>query len=285
VVRLWNNLNFDLQLFYLTEFGTRAGLGMLPGGYAGNYWLANGYYVVFTCLATGSFVGVASIVSGVDALFLGRNYMVPPNSLGMPPQPTAEAVVPPDSPRVLVASGLLRNGNHTLREQYWRRMPDSYSIAPGETQTVSTSTSTNMQQTSSDTTTVAASMSASASAGWGPMSASLSASLSASSTHAQEVSISTENTSYVSDTLTGTGTAASMFLKWQIMDVVSVVSPGGEVLSSLISGMAPVLVQGPYDATQLPAAKVRQPALAGAIGSPRTAVSGRAFVPQCRKAG
>ncbi len=280
-IRLWNNLPLDIQLFYLTEYATRAAITVLPEGYAEHCWLADGDYILFTCVATGSFVGVAAVTSGVDSMFLGHNYMVPPNSMGLPPQPSADTLIPPDSPRVLVAAGHLTNGNRTLREQYWRRTSDSYSIAPGETQTVSTSTSSNMQQTSSSSDTVSASIGASASAGWGPMSVGLSASLSATSTHSQEVSLSTENTSYLSDTLVGPeGGEAQMFIKWQLMDLISVVNPAGVLQSTVVSGLAPIVVQGPYVASQLSNARLIAAPEPGAIGSPRTVVRSRAFHPQ-----
>ncbi|WP_426750265.1 hypothetical protein [Myxococcus sp. Y35] len=280
-IRFWNNLPVDAQLFYLTEDGSRCAMGVLPAGYAANFWVANGDYVSWSCRHTGSFIGVCAITSSTDSVYFGPNYMTPPNDIGMPPQPTSEVIIPPDSPRVLVAAGLLMNRNRTVREQYWRRLPESYTIAPGETQTVSTTSTSNMQQTSSSTETVSASLGASASAGWGPMSVGVSASLSASSTSFQEVSVSTEYTAYVSDTLTATASHTQMFLKWQMMDIVSVLSPNGEVLSSIVNGLSPVLVQGPYNVSDPSTLGTAKKALNPASpGFPRTRVAARPFLPR-----
>ncbi|MBN8468083.1 hypothetical protein JYJ95_16300 [Corallococcus exiguus] len=280
-IRFWNNLPVDAQLFYLTEDGSRCAMGVVPAGYAVNFWVANGDYISWSCRHTGSFIGLCAVTSSTSGVYFGPNYMVAPNDIGLPPQPTSEVVIPPDSPRVLVAAGLLANRNRTIREQYWRRLPESYTIAPGETQTVSTTSTSNMQQTSSSTDTVSASLGASASAGWGPMSVGVSASLSASSTSFQEVSLSTEYTAYVSDTLTGTASYTQMFLKWQLMDIVSVLSPDGVVLSSIVNGLSPTLLQGPYNVADLStlgtAKKARR---LPAPGFPRTRVAARPFQPR-----
>ncbi|WP_043710610.1 hypothetical protein [Corallococcus macrosporus] len=280
-VRFWNNLPVDAQLFYLTEDGARCAMGVVPAGYAANFWVANGDYVSWSCLHTGSFIGVCDITSSIASVFFGPNFMVAPNDIGLPPQPTSAVIIPPDSPRVLVAAGLLKNRNRTIREQYWRRLPESYTIAPGETQTVSSTSTSNMQQTSSTTDTVSASLGASASAGWGPMSVGISASLSASSTSFQEVSLSTEYTAYVSDTLTATADHTQMFLKWQMMDMVSVLAPNGEVLSSIVNGLSPVVLQGPYNLTDLSTlAAAKQALLPARPGFPRTRVAARPFRPR-----
>ncbi|RKH94968.1 hypothetical protein D7Y27_09230 [Corallococcus sp. AB004] len=280
-LRFWNNLPVDAQLFYLAEDASRCAMGVVPAGYAINFWVANGDSISWSCRHTGSFIGVCSITSSTPSVFFGPHSMVAPNDIGLPPQPTAEVVIPPDSPRVLVAAGLLENRNRTLREQYWRRLPESYTIAPGETQTVSTTSTSNMQQTSSSTDTVSASLGTSASAGWGPMSVGISASLSASSTSSQEVSLSTEYTAYVSDTLTATQTYTQMFLRWQLMDIVSVLSPNGQVLSSIVNGLSPTLLQGPYNVSDLSTLSAAKKALNPASpGFPRTRVAARPFQPR-----
>ena len=280
-IRFWNNLPVDAQLFYLAEDASRCAMGVVPAGYAVNFWVANGDYISWSCRHTGSFIGVCSISSSTTSVFFGPNAMVDPNDIGLPPQPTSEVIIPPDSPRVLVAAGLLKNRNRTIREQYWRRLPESYTIAPGETQTVSSTSTSNMQQTSSSTDTVSASLGTSASAGWGPMSVGISASLSASSTSFQEVSVSTEYTAYVSDTLTATASYTQMFLKWQMMDMVSVLSPNGEVLSSIVNGLSPTVLQGPYNVSDLSTlAAAKGPRLLANSGSPGTRVAARPFQPR-----
>ena len=119
-----------------------------------------------------------------------------------------------------------------------------------------------MQKTTSEQTTVAASLGISASAGWGPISASVSTSLSQTSSTFQQVTLTEERTSFVSDTLENKTDKPRMLLIWQLTDIVTVFEGNGVPLSSIVSRNAPNVIGGPYDPNSLPAA----PALSKAGG-------------------
>ena len=252
-VTVWNNLPLDVRVAYLTQVGGQASMGTIPAGYAAVIEAAAGDYFMLSTVATGSMAGVIAISSTTTAVFFDPSDLLGPNDLGVPPTPDQQYVLPLDTPRALVATGVVGGQNIAMREQYWMRAPDSFSILPGEKQDISSTTTTALQRTSSSLDTIAASVGASASAGWGPVSASVSASLSRTSTRFQQVTVNTERTTYSADHIEGTGDDASYFLKWQLMDVVTVIAPGtGTVLSSMVTGQAPILIAGPYSITTLP---------------------------------
>lgn len=198
-----------------------------------------------TLAATGSFIGVFQTATGVSSYTVSLD--ASPNDIGPLPEPTTDIIIPPDGPRVLIAIGTAANGNVVVREQYWERMSQSYSLAAGETRTYSTTTTEGSQSTTSEQATVAESLGLSATAGWGPISASVSSSISRSTTAFQSYTVSDRVSSYVSDTVTNPGTSASTFFVWQLTDVVTVFSAGGTALSGMIMGENPLITSGPWD--------------------------------------
>jgi hypothetical protein len=214
----------------------------------------NGYYYLITSAYTGGFMCVLSVDEG------GGNYPVScadvtdTNDIGSIPQPTAAVLLPPDSPRVLVGCGKLSGGKAVIREQYWDRQPDSFCMASGETKTFSMTLVSGKQETSSTEATVSASLGLSVSGGWGPVSASISSSLSASASSFQQVTVTEQSTMYVSDTLKNSATYPVMYLRWQLVDVVTIFKKEGRVpLASILSGENPIVTQGPFNLTALPA--------------------------------
>lgn len=252
---IWNSLPIAIRIAYVTPAGVQANMGVVPAGYSVVVDTAVGDYFILKAAATGSMVGVVSIATQVSMVFFDPSDLLGPNDLGPPPTPDSQYILPLDTPRVVVGVGIAPSNNIALREQYWMRAPDSFSILPGERQDISTTTTTAMQRTSSSLDTISASLGTSASAGWGPLSASVSASLSVNSTSFQEVSVNEERQNYTADHVQGSGETASYFLKWQLMDLITVVELGtGAVLASMVSGQAPVLSAGPYTIGTLPSA-------------------------------
>jgi hypothetical protein len=137
------------------------------------------------------------------------------------------------------------------REQFWHCTGESYSLAPGESRTVSYTATHGMQESSSDSETTNASVGVSASAGWGPFSASVSASLSESSTTSQQLTVSTQTTSFVSSSYVNLGEHSELNLFWQLTDIATVYDSTGLPLSSVVSGEAPTLVSGPWEIKEL----------------------------------
>jgi hypothetical protein len=222
------------------------------GGTATAYQCSENTYIIVRSALTGAFMAVLTVTTGILTYPITCALLCSPNDIGTIPTPTLSIPIPTDSPSVLVACGVLPNGNTVTRAQYWSRQPDSYSLAPGETRTVSYTEVAGMQRSSSTQETVTAAVSSSASAGWGPISASVSASLSASAMTNQQVSVSTENTSFTSMSLTNTSTTdSSLVLRWQLMDVLTILSTAGVPLASIVSGQAPTVALA-YTLNNLP---------------------------------
>lgn len=130
---------------------------------------------------------------------------------------------------------------------YWKRLPESYSLAGGETRTVSYTISSGIEESSTDTATTNISVGADVSAGWGPFSASVSAALSRSSTTTQQVTTSTQTTSVVTNEYTNPqGASPLMVIFWQLTDVITVFGSAGRPKSSVISGKQPPVVWGSH---------------------------------------
>lgn len=269
---LTNSLPFSVYVFELTTTGDFAGIPpdgssaapgtpgiLLAPGECLTFQSYNSYaFFLLTAAYSGGFVCVFQVPGVGGSVQITSDLLLEPNSIGPIPQPNQLQVIPPDSQCVVVGCGMAGTVC-VVREQYWRRLPDSYTIAPGQTKTISFTTVEGMQNTSSSQVTIAAQMGTSASAGWGPISASISASLSASSTSFQQLTLSSETTSYVSETLTGMSSGddqatTQMYLYWQLMDIVNLVDPTSNlVLGSIVSGAKPIVISGPFDPNALPA--------------------------------
>lgn len=216
-----------------------------------NTW--NGLKLVLNNALSGSFCAVFECSDTKTTQVLEIEDLTAPNRIGPVPQPSAEMMIPTDTPRITVGVNELPNGNFIVREQYWQRMPDSYTLVPGEEETVSITTTSGKQTTSSTSTEVGASSGLSASAGWGPVSSSISASLSANASTFQQVTVNEQTQSYRSKTLKNESESVQMYLIWQLTDVVTIFAPDtGEALTAVIGVEAPSIVGGPYDPTNLP---------------------------------
>lgn len=199
-----------------------------------------------------------------------------PNQIGSFPSATVYAPIPTDSPRVLVGVGTTPTtpAGVIVREQFWQRSGDSYTLAPGTKRTVSTTLVSGMQSTSSQQDSVSKSIGLSSSFGWGPVSASLSANLSSSSTSFQQVSVSSESTQYESLELHNKSKHTQLFLRWQLTDVITVYQnlsaaaldaaftdpfpppangPGGMTpVTTVALAQSPVLISKGYNPGRLP---------------------------------
>ncbi|MFE6868853.1 hypothetical protein ACFVFS_20125 [Kitasatospora sp. NPDC057692] len=269
-----NNTEIPLSLYLISDEGCwlgRSVSGYFLAGYPaplippGTSWGTLGgvdpdWYFLFLNTYTGAFVAVrraasAVVVNNANVIIVTCADLLDPNSIGPVPMPNRSVVIPPDSPRVAVGCGKLpATGNTVIREQYWQRLPDSYSIAAGARRTVSYTVTAGMESTSSERTQLASSVTGSATAGWGPISASVSASLSANATNFQQITTSLETTSFVSQDYDNTGgTSARMFLYWQLTNVLTLFDPTWKPLTSLIYGSeGPAVVSTPADPAELP---------------------------------
>jgi hypothetical protein len=164
-----NNFAIPVSLIWIDLGGDHQELAIIPPRgqssigltYTGDYFLVNSGL-------TGAFMCVFSTAAGGGTYPVDCSWVVDVGDIGPIPQPNRSVIIPPDSPRVLVACGAAPNGNWVVREQYWERQPDSYCLAPGETKAISMSTTSGMQQTSSQQMEIAASLGLSASADGDP---------------------------------------------------------------------------------------------------------------------
>nr|WSY50505.1 hypothetical protein OG999_10465 [Streptomyces sp. NBC_00886] len=220
-----------------------------------------GWYFLFLNAHSGAFVAVIQVDSAVYSPNNGRywinldeTYLLDPNGIGSVPEPNESVVIPPDSPRVVVGSGLLPTGNTVVREQYWQRLPDSYSIAAGAKRAISYTTTSGMESTTSEQSKVGASVMGNTSAGWGPVSATLSASLSNNSTTFQQTTTNVEMTAFVSQLYDNTkeGAKTRICFYWQLTNLLTVFDNNGNALSSLIYGSESPAVIDAHNLDDLP---------------------------------
>lgn len=223
----------------------------------------DGYWFLLAAQASGAFVALAGKGSNEE----GRSYvaertvaisgeeLVPSGGIGMPPQPSAEQLLPSGSPRIVVACGPAPSGggNTVTVEQQWQLSPGSYALAPHERRTISYTETSGMTQTSAESETVATSLGLSASAGWGAISASVSTSVSSSSTRFEQVTISSESTEFTSTEIENEGETTQLMLLWQLTQTVTVFESKGKPTASVVSALGPA-IPCPYTLEGLPAA-------------------------------
>lgn len=223
---------------------------------------AVGQRYVVTAAHTGALCNVFDVTKdraeacrdgGPLELFARAELLRRPNDVEIYPEPNNEMIIPPDSPRMLVGVGTIGEPV-VLREQFWRRGDDSYSLAPNEERTVSVTHTSGRDETSSDVETTSAAISASASGSWGVVSASVSAALSKSSTSMHQLTVRTEETRYESVVLKNEEKKPVMFLTWQLVDIVTIFEKATEQTPRAVIEQIqrPVLVAGPYDPKNLP---------------------------------
>jgi hypothetical protein len=214
-----------------------------------NFW-TDCYFIVENA-KTGGFMGVFQPVAGTPSQTIDYTMLVDPNDIGAPPKPFTARLIPPDSPLVTVGFGVAPSGNAISREQYWSRQPDSFSLAADEVRTVSITTTRGLEETSSKTNTVAESIGVNTSAGWGPVSAGVSSTLSNTSTTFQQLTVSEETAVYEAKTFDNTGYPSSMYLIWQLVDVLTVYDKKKlhAPMSTFNIGQPPSIITGPWNPT------------------------------------
>ncbi|WP_341908816.1 hypothetical protein [Ferrovibrio terrae] len=285
-----NKLPVPLYLYGVTTTGTQSvnlsldGSGeplLFPAGESTPFIMYNNSFFIVRTAFSGAFVTLLYNQKGwsTATVTIDASLLLPPNQIGLYPEPNPVMPIPPDSPRVLVGVGTTPTTppNVIVREQFWQRAGDSYLLAPGTKRTVSTTLISGMQNTSSEQDAVSKSLGLSGSFGWGPVSASLSANLSSSSTSFQQVSVSTESTQYESLELNNTTKHTQMFLRWQLTDVITVFQtytpsqsmteaapvtgfpppangPGGMMpVTSITQVQSPIMISRDYKPGSLPA--------------------------------
>lgn len=246
-VTVYNKLPVKVFVYAITNSGTRSYQGYIAAGANANIPGDAGEHFVFTSATSGSFICAYTFPSSSGNYTIDNSVLSEPNNVGPIPQPTQAVPVPVNSPLVMVGCSTVIdvNGatNYITREQYWNLQGDSYSLTVGESRTVSYTIVAGRQVTSSTEDTVGASVGVDAHAGWGPVSAGISASLNAQSTTFQQVSVNEQTTTYVSDTVSNASQDDVIVLRWQMTDVINVYNSTYVPLSSVVSGLNPIVVQ------------------------------------------
>lgn len=264
----FNRTCMPVLLYWVTKHGAHAGLnpeeerfeegypGVLVSGENsfGSVDVEDGNYFIALSL-TGGLAGVFKKDESSWAGELTCADFMDPGDVGPIPEPNVDRPVPMDSPRVVVGCGKVPSGNLVVREEFWRLTSDSYSLGPDEERAVSYTQITGMESTTSVQDTLAESVGVSASAGWGPVSASVSASLSGTTTTFQQVTLSSQQTTFVSRTLTASQEPRTV-LYWQLTDVLTVLDAEMVPVASAITAFQPVLNRS-YDPRRLPAPRRR----------------------------
>lgn len=267
-VMMTNSLPVRIAVYSITNAGTRTSLGHVEAASTAEFDGTTGDYLVVTSALSGSFICTYQMTSPDGAFTVDNSVLTEPNDIGSIPEPTLNQLVPVNSPLVMVGCSTVTSTggqqNFITREQYWNLQGDSYSLTVGESRTVSYTIVSGRQTTSSTQDTVGASVGVDAHAGWGPISAGISASLNAEASTFQQVSVNEQTTSYMSDTVTNSGDDDVVVLRWQMTDVITVFSPNYQPVSSIVSGLNPIIVKT-YDLTTLLPGDVRPSLVARTI--------------------
>ena len=218
------------------------------------FTIGGGCSFVLLAARSGAFAAACTKAPGVARFVYSSAGIVEPNDLGgILAEPTRERLIPGDSPRVVVGCGMVvATGATIVREQYWRLSSDSYSLGPKEKRTISYSVTDGMESTSSTEKTLAVSLGVSAEGGWGPISASVSSSLSNTSSAFQQVTLTTQSTSFESHEIENpSGEDTLLAFVWQLCDAVSVFDAKGAPVASVISALSPSILLT-YDLKEIP---------------------------------
>lgn len=210
-------------------------------------------YFVVRSSVTGSFFSVFMVTEQNRDVSITTTELSLPFNIAAIPTAKQGMIIPPNSPKVIVGVGTIpHHGNQIIREQYWKRLHDSYSLYGNEEKTINHSVTTGIQQSSSTMQNISESMGLNVHSGWATFSASMSASLNRNTTRTQEISMHTETTRFVTDVIRNETTNTQVYLKWQLMDVFTIAN-NDNVLSRVEVGQSPQIFAEPYNPASLPA--------------------------------
>jgi hypothetical protein len=250
-----NHTDISISLYKASIVGMQEYFGGLsPQTIIKSAPLQQGNYIIVKSAITGGFMTVIQTGSVTDGVYhIINSELSAPHDIGPFPVPNQDIIIPTNSARVVVGCADMDkdlNPKQTvLREQYWRRLPESYTLDPHEVKTINTTVTTGREQTSSSMETVNENLSLSAGAGWGPFTAHVSASLSRTSNNSQQLVITEETTKYISSVLTNENNDYPvMILRWQLIDIIHVIEHNKFTpLYTVSVALDPILSDGPYN--------------------------------------
>lgn len=243
-----------VKIYWISDTGQNILLGVVDlsnNGFIQQVKIPSDSYILVTTF-DGAFISVFQVDSKKRIYYLTYDMFCIPNDIGPIPQPNKDVPIPQDSIPVIVGAGYIKKTNSLfLRKQFWQKMSDSYTLAPGENRTVGVTLSSGISEASSSIDTVSKSISASSSAGWGAISASISASMNTAHTSMNSYTVTEQKTSYETNTLVNNASVPVMLIRWQICDIVLISEGEGKDVASIISYVDPCLVQH-YNLNELP---------------------------------
>jgi hypothetical protein len=184
------------------------------------------------------------VSNGTLTVTLDKSLMREPNAIGEPPAPSASALIPRDSPKLVVGFGYLPvGGNYVVHQQYWRKGSQSYCLAPGEKKTAIYASKSGMTTASASVEAISASMSASISGGYGGISASLSVALSTTQRVESKQTVTEEKSIEVMDVIENPNLKNPMaFFSWELVDAYMICN-GEKCLYSFESTQSPTILR------------------------------------------
>lgn len=247
-------ISFKNELPFTVYVTGRARAGVhffLAPGESATHSLDAGLDLVATARETGGVVAWFRTGDAPGYLFSSRT-LTAPNAIALFDLPSPTRLIPVDTARQIVGVGTAGpNTDILIREQYWQRHSDSYMLAPGQERTVSVAQTTGRQSTTSEEQTIAEHLGFSASAGWGVISSTISGSLDVHSSFSQQIVLTEETTTFYEDAIKNPTASPVLYVKWQMMDVIQFVR-AGRVAATIVTGLAPTLLSGPFDLNNLP---------------------------------
>lgn len=216
---------------------------------AQSYSASDGDIYVISSMATGGLIGVYLKGIGQQKIIIDGNNLTDPFSIGAPPEASPPVkFIPEDGISVVVGYGEYEiNDGYAaiIKEQNWKKLGSSYTIAPGESKSISYTHRYGLSRSNSVTSSHSESATASASASDGFYSASISATVSSSTSTMQQSTISEETTTIMSDTLTNITPIPITYLRWGIQTTYYDVTTK-ELSEAVLNLNIPTLGYGTY---------------------------------------
>lgn len=174
---------------------------------------------------TGALVADVSVVAN-QTIRIKVDDLKAPNHIPPPPAASSNVPVPLDTPPYLVGVGVHNTKDLPqrvlLREQFWRKAPDSLSLSPHSSLQKSLTQTSGRTATSSTSNELSQALDVEVSAGWGPFSASASAAFSSMSQRTDTITVTEESTASVVQTFTNDSPDSLVVYMWQLMDRIHV---------------------------------------------------------------
>lgn len=194
--------------------------------------------------ADGAIVCDVPLPITTQKLVIESTKLTGPNRVPPPVGPSASLLIPPDSVPWVVGVGLYGSDPAKpivfLREQFWRKGPESFSLPPQSSLQKILRQTSGRTATSSTTAEVTKELSLQATAGWGPFSATVSASLSTTSQRTDTLTVREESTASIEQAFSNDTDNSVLVCLWQLVERIRVVK-SGKLAAAIDNGLLPLI--------------------------------------------